>query len=157
MGVTVAAPEHAAVVARLLYDFNTEFIPPRATVEEFEGRFRRLLNHPEVLVLISGTPEEPLGFALVTTRPSPCFDGPLAVLDELYIVPHLRGRGLGGELLDEMEARLRERECGEIHINVDEDDVDARRFYEAHGYSDTEVGSEYRMFLYAKEFPASGG
>ena len=38
--------------------------------------------------------------------------------------------------------------AGEMHINVDEIDVDTRRFYERHGFVNIEPGTDYRMLCY---------
>ena len=35
-----------------------------------------------------------------------------------------------------------------MHINVDEVDVDTRRFYERHGFRNIEPGVDYRMLCY---------
>lgn len=151
MTVFAATPEHAALVAGLLRDFNHEYdttVPPLA---ELTARFGRLLARDDVIVLVAGTAAEPEGLALATLRPSPYFDGPLAVLDELYVVPHLRGQGRGTELLEALMTRLRARQCGEIHVNVDAPDVDARRFYERHGFTNNEVGTDDQMLLYLQE------
>ena len=95
--------------------------------------------------------EEPVGFALLTLRPTPYFDGPLAQLEELYVVPRLRGQGLGTALLDAAIGLVRTRDAGEMHINVDEIDTDTRRFYERHGFVNIEPGEDYRMLCYLRE------
>ena len=38
-----------------------------------------------------------------------------------------------------------------MHINVDEVDTDARRFYERHGFVNIEPGQEHRMLCYLRE------
>ena len=102
--------------------------------------------------MVSGTPEAPLGFALVTLRPSPYYDGPVAALDELYVLPACRRKGLGGELMEKpMLSELRRLRCGEVQINVDEPDTDARRFYEAHGFTNVQPGTDERMLCYLTE------
>lgn len=145
-----ATPEDAGVVGRLLWDFNTEFEAPTPSAEEFATRFARLLALDEVVVLLSGG-AEPTGFALLTLRSSPYYDGPLAQLEELYVRPDLRDRGIGSALLTRALELCRERSAGEMHINVDEVDTDARRFYERHGFVNVLPGTDYRMLFYERD------
>ena len=53
--------------------------------------------------------------------------------------------------MDEAVNVLARKGCEEIHINVDEPDHDARRFYERHRFTNVEVGQEYRMLCYIRE------
>ncbi|UMG94244.1 GNAT family N-acetyltransferase [Nocardioides sp. TF02-7] len=145
-----AGPDDAEVVGRLLFDFNTEFESPTPSADEFSARFRRLLDLPDVLVLLSG-PADPTGFAYLTLRPTPYGDGPLAQLEELYVRPHLRDRGIGTALLTAALTEVRSRGAIEMHINVDEVDVDTRRFYERHGFVNIEPGEDYRMLCYIQD------
>lgn len=82
-------------------------------------------------------------------RPSPYYAGPVAMLDELYVAPGHRGQGIGTQLMAAVLAEIQKRGAGELQINVDEVDVDARRFYERHGFTNIEQGS--RMLLYVRE------
>lgn len=142
-----AVPADASVLGRLLFDFNTEFETETPSAEEFGVRFERLLARDDVVVLLSGG-ADPTGFAYLTLRPAPYFDGPLAQLEELYVVPGLRDRGIGTALLQTALALCRERSAGELHINVDEVDTDTRRFYERHGFVNILPGTDYRMLFY---------
>jgi GNAT superfamily N-acetyltransferase len=145
-----ATPRHAAVLGDLLFAFNTEFDAPTPQARVLARRFARLLGRGDVFALISGDPEA-TGFALVTLRPTPYFEGPLAQLEELYVVPHLRDHGIGTALLQAALREVKEARAGEMHINVDEVDVDARRFYERHGFLNIEPGTDYRMLCYLRE------
>lgn len=150
MTVRLAEVGDAEIVSRLLADFNAEFetwSPDRATLER---RFARLLGRDDVLIVL-GDDAEPCGFGLATLRPSPYYDGPVATLDELYVVPGRRGEGLGSQLVATLMRALRSRGCGEVQINVDEDDAGARRFYEARGFVNQEPGSSERMLCYLLE------
>ncbi|HEX6953532.1 MAG TPA: GNAT family N-acetyltransferase [Agromyces sp.] len=140
----------ADVTGRLLFDFNTEFESPTPSAEAFASRFRDLLTRPDVIVLLAEGPE-PVGFAYLTLRPTPYGDGPLAQLEELYVRPELRDQGLGTRLLVAALDEVRERDAIEMHINVDEVDVDTRRFYERHGFVNIEPGEDYRMLCYIRE------
>jgi GNAT superfamily N-acetyltransferase len=148
--VRTATPEDAGVVGRLLWDFNTEFETPTPSAEQFAARFSRLLALDEVIVLLTGG-AEPTGFAYLTMRPTPYFDGPLAQLEELYVRPHLRDRGIGTALLQHALELCRERNAGEMHINVDGVDTDTRRFYERRGFRNVLPGTGYQMLFYERE------
>lgn len=147
--VRVATPADAAVLGRLLADFNAEFNAEGQDAAAFEARFASLLLREDVLALLSGDPDAPTGFAWVTFRPTPYADGPLAQLEELYVRPELRSRGAGSGLIAALRAEARRRDALEILINVDADDTDARRFYERHGFgcSDPDSGSLMLCYL----------
>jgi GNAT superfamily N-acetyltransferase len=149
--VFLASAGQADAVGRLLYDFNTEFETPGPTAGELAARFSSLLVRDDVLVLLSGDPGAPTGFAFLTLRPTPYYGGSLAQLEELYVQPGLRGRGIGTALLTTAIQRVRERGAAEVHINVDEVDVDTRRFYERHGFTNVQPGQDYRMLCYLRE------
>jgi GNAT superfamily N-acetyltransferase len=139
----------AGDVARLLHDFNLEYDTPTPGPEVLAGRLRRLLAGPETFVVLAGAP--PVSVALVTLRPNVWYDGSVALLDELYVVPSLRGRGIGSAVIERMVAIARTRGVERIEINVDEGDVDAQRFYRRHGFSATEPDTGERAFYYARE------
>ena len=149
--IVLAQPEDAAIAARLQVDFNQEFDSPAPPADVLERRYRELLADPAAFVLFAGDAVQPTGYALVTMRPTIYCDGPLAVLDELYVVPALRDQGIGTALLERMIAEVRARGGGEIHINVDEVDTDTRRFYERHHFVNIEPGTDYRMLCYIRE------
>ena len=151
LGVFGADATHAELVARLLFDFNTEFDAPGPGAELLAVRFARLLERDDVIVLLAGNDQDPMGFAFLTLRPTPYYDGPLAQLEELYVRPELRDQGQGTALLQTAMRLVREHGGGEIHINVDEVDADTRRFYERHGFVNIEPGADYRMLCYIHE------
>jgi GNAT superfamily N-acetyltransferase len=144
-----AGVSDAGEVARLLHDFNGEYDTPSPGPEVLADRLRRLLAGPGTFAVLAGTP--PVAVALVTLRPNVWYGGPVALLDELYVVPRLRSRGIGSAVVARMVAIARERGVERIEINVDEGDVDAQRFYGRHGFSATEAGSTERSFCYARE------
>lgn len=139
----------AEVLGRLLWDFNTEFDTETDDADVLAARFARLLALPEIVAVLAEDPSgRPAGFALVSLRPAIWFDGPVAQLEELYVVPELRDRGIGTEVLALCRSLAREQGSPEMHIGVDEVDVDTRRFYERHGFVNIEAGVDYRMLYY---------
>ena len=145
--VSRALPSDAATVAKLLHAFNTKFDTPVPDETTLTRRWEALLAREDVLVLLAGE----VAFAFLTLRPTPYWDGPLAQLEELYVAPAHRGHGTGSTLIDEACALSRSRGAQEMLINVDEIDHDARRFYERHGFSNYEIGQDYRMLCYIRE------
>jgi GNAT superfamily N-acetyltransferase len=129
----LAAVDDADDVARLLHDFNTEFDTPTPGAEVLARRLRTLLAGTETFAIVAGIPA--VGVALVTLRPNVWHEGRVALLDELYVVPHLRDRGIGSGILGQLLSTARKRRVDLVEINVDEGDLDARRFYERHGYA----------------------
>ena len=91
--VSSATYERAHDVAVMLSDFNSEFDTPCPSIDVFTERFERLLRRDDVIVCIADGEKLPVGFAFVTLRPSPYYEGPIAMLEELYVHPGLRGRG----------------------------------------------------------------
>lgn len=146
--IVLATVQDAEIVTRLQIAFGDEFDDPAPPFDVLLPRFRRLLADPAAFVLLAGDRADPLGYALVTLRPTVYTDGPLAVLDELYVRPARRGETIGTALLTRAIDEVLARGGGEMHINVDEVDTDARRFYERHGFVNIEPGRDYRMLLY---------
>lgn len=144
-----AGPADAGTVAVLLDAFNREFDTPTPGPAELAPRIGRLLSGGSVLALLTGTPA--VGVAVLTLRPNVWYDGPVALLDELYIAPDRRGQGLGSDLLAAVETAARQRGAELLEINVDSDDTGARRFYERHGYANTEPGREDSLLYYFRE------
>ncbi len=144
-----ATTADAGVVAEMLDAFNREFDTPTPGVEVLAGRLRQLLAGDDLVALLTGEPAA--GLAVLSFRVSVWYDGPVVNLDELYVEPGLRGRRFGHALLTAAWELARERGAGTFEINVDGGDVDARRFYEAHGFSNTEPGAEQPMFCYYRD------
>jgi GNAT superfamily N-acetyltransferase len=148
-----ATVDDADEIARLLHDFNTEFATPSPGPATLAPRLRRLLAGDDTWAILAGAPSgsAAVALALVTLRPNVWYAGRVALLDELYVVPHLRGRGIGTAVVAHLMDLARTGDVDLVEINVDEGDVDARRFYERHGFSATEEGSTERSLYYFQE------
>jgi GNAT superfamily N-acetyltransferase len=131
--VRLATTADARDVAVLLDAFNAEFDTETPGADVLEPRLRDLLETQAMFAVVAGEP--PVGLALLSMRPNAWYDGPVALLDELYVVPELRSSGIGTALLTLARAEARRRGAELMEINVDSPDTDARRFYERHGFS----------------------
>lgn len=130
--VRLAGVADAEAVGRLLHDFNSEFDDftpgPRALTE----RMRDLLAAGEIAVLLGGA--GPDGLAVLRFRPALWTETLDCYLEELYVVPHRRGRGLGRALMEAAIELAREQGAGDMHLGTGQDDVAARALYESLGF-----------------------
>jgi ribosomal protein S18 acetylase RimI-like enzyme len=138
-------------IARLLHDFNSEYSEPTPGVPALTEYSRRLLATGEMTVLLAG--KGPDGIALIRFRNSVWTGGLEAHLQELYVVPALRGRGIGRALLEATIALAREAGAAGVDLNTGATDTVARALYESAGFSNREGGPDGPpMLFYELEF-----
>lgn len=145
-----ATPEDAADVARLLHDFNTEFGEPTPGVAILAERAERMLAAGELTVLLAG--EGPDGIAQLRFSPSIWSDAHGAYLEELYVAPPKRRRGMGRALLNAAMDTAREAGADHIDLNTAETDTAARALYASAGFTNREGRPDGpRMLYYERE------
>lgn len=147
-----ADPSDADRLAVMLHAFNTEFDTETPGVEVLAERLRTLLAGASTFAVLADDPAA--GVALVTLRPNVWSDGPVALLDEMYVEPEQRGTGIGSAILQHMVEICRELDVAAIEINVDESDAGAMRFYERHGFSGVDPDSGERAFYFYRSLEA---
>jgi ribosomal protein S18 acetylase RimI-like enzyme len=136
----------AGDIARLLHDFNVEYSEPTPSFEELTETIGRLLEEDEITVLLAG--EGPDGLALLRFRPALWSSGLEAYLQELYVVPPLRGQGIGRALLTAAIELSRERGADGIDLNTGETDTAARGLYESMGFTNREGARDGPSMLF---------
>jgi ribosomal protein S18 acetylase RimI-like enzyme len=145
-----ATPGDAPQVARLLHDFQAEFDEPSPGVETLEERYGELIRNKEMIVLLVG--DGPDGFAQLRFRPWVYSAGLHSYLEELYVMPDLRGNGLGRALLESAMETARGEGAEMMELGTSEDDVAARALYESAGFINREGGPDGPvMFFYERE------
>ena len=137
------AVQEAAV---LLDDFNREFDTPTPGPAVLAARITESVGE-RLFVVLAGEPA--IGLAVVSLRPNLFFDGPVALLDELYVVPEHRSRGIGAAIVAAVRDEAVRRGVEYVEINVDEGDTDAQRFYERLGFSVIDPDSQERAFYWS--------
>jgi ribosomal protein S18 acetylase RimI-like enzyme len=148
--IRLAGIDDAPAIARLLHDFNTEFEDFTPGVEALMEHSARLLAEGEMTVLLGAA--GPDGISLLRLRPSVWTGRPEAYLQELYVAPALRGRGIGRALLEATMAAAREAGATGIDLATGETDTAARALYESHGFSNHELGPDGpKMLFYERE------
>ena len=141
-----AGAADAGEVARLLHDFNTEFDEYVPAVTVLSERIAEHIERDHSTFFLAGA--GPDGFASVRFRPS-LISGTLdAYLEELYVAPAERERGLGRALLDAVMQEARGRGAGHIDLGTSEDDAAARGLYESAGFTNREGRPDGPVMLY---------
>ena len=153
-GIRRADPADAARIAEMLHAFNTEFDTETPGAEVLAQRLQVLLAESLTFAVLGGEPA--VGVALVTLRPNVWSDGPVALLDEMYVEPEQRGTGIGSAILKHMVEICEQLGVAAIEINVDESDAGAMRFYERHGFSGVDPDSGERAFYFYRSLEAGG-
>ena len=74
------------------------------------------------------------------------YDGRRGMVYHLAVDPSFRGQGVGSQLMDEVEARLRARGCLKSYLLVAEDNHDVDAFYKKQGWKHMDT-----VHLFGKE------
>jgi len=133
-------------VARLLHDFQEEYDEPSPGLEMLEERYGELIRNKEMIVLLIG--ERPDGFAQLRFRPWVYSARLHSYLEELYVVPDLRGNGLGRALLEAAMETARGEGAEQMELGTSEDDTAARGLYESAGFTNREGKPDGPVMLF---------
>lgn len=148
--VRQATEADAEVIGRLLHDFNREYDWPTPGPSAAARRVRMLLAEQAITVLLAGS--GPHGLAVLRFRPALLQDSLDCYLEELYVVPERRGRGIGRALMTAVLDLARVDGASDIHLGTSEDDVAARALYESLGFSNREGGPDGPVqYFYERE------
>ncbi len=95
----------------------------------------RLLEEPQWgRVWLIRLPDRIVGYVAVCFGFSLELGGNDAYLDEMYVVPEARGRGVGRHALQQLHLPLAELGIRALHLEVDQHNGAAQRMYSALGY-----------------------
>jgi GNAT superfamily N-acetyltransferase len=110
-----ATKEDVAVVLELIRQL-AEYERLGHAVSATEERLRETLfgAHPAAEALLAHYGPECAGFAVFFTTYSTFLAQPGLYLEDLYVRPHLRGKGIGSALLQRVARVALERGCGRL-------------------------------------------
>lgn len=102
-------------------------------------------RHNALAPLLDGSPlgaayllgpvRAPVGYIVITFGWSLEFGGMDGFVDEIYIRPSVRGRGLASEALFSLSRALRDAGLRALHLEVRRDDADTQRLYQKNGFA----------------------
>lgn len=128
----------------LLFAQEQEFRPDEA---KQRAALNRLVGNPQrgrVFVLRDG--ECVLGMVTVQTLVSTACGGDVLLLEDLVVLPMFRRRGYGAALLEHAVDFARRHGYRRVTLLTDQTNEGARRFYERHGFTASEM-RPYRMLF----------
>ena len=94
-----------------------------------------LRQHPTTIVFLAYGSGRPIGLAICFRGFSTFAARPLLNIHDLAVLPEFRGQGVGRQLLDAIAARGRRLRCCKLTLEVQENNIRARRTYEAAGFA----------------------
>lgn len=132
--LTLAKPEHRDVLIKLVEDFHREEGVQSTETSRSEGLMPLLEGSPHGVVYLAGPTRAPIGYVVIRFGWSLEFGGMDGFVDEIYIRPGVRGRGIGTELLTALPKRLAAAGLKAMHLEVDRENMKARALYAKLGY-----------------------
>lgn len=104
--------------------------------EQLAEATRHMLEDPRLgFFLLARHDAKPIGFAAVSFAWTLEHGGKSAWLDELYVLPAYRGKGVGGMLLDAVIRRAQDAGCRAIDLEVEAEHRRAEHLYIRKGFS----------------------
>jgi GNAT superfamily N-acetyltransferase len=100
--------------------------------EDVVDHLRKAVEAGDVEVLVAGTEEWIAGVVILAYRLNVSLGGQFASIEDLYVRPEARRRGVGRTLLETVEELCAERGISYVEVQVEDDEAEA--FYAAVGY-----------------------
>ncbi len=97
--------------------------------------FRKVLQSNNNFIFVATDKDRLVGFVSFSVRLVVRYPKSISEIDELYVLPEYRKRGVGKKLMDELEKKAKELDCYRIFIESHFDHKVAHKFYEALKYT----------------------
>lgn len=92
--------------------------------------FQKVLNDPNAYILVAEKNDKIIGFATFSIRTVVRYPKPIAELDEFFVVPECRKKGIGKQLLQTVLDRAKKRGCYRLYIESHYDHKAAHTLYD---------------------------
>lgn len=128
--LTLAATEDMERLVPLVAAFHQEEGIVQDDATRREALAPLLEGSPHGCVYLAGPRRAPIGYVTISFGWSLEFGGLDGFVDEIFIRPGVRGRGIGSEILLTLPKTLATAGMKAIHLEVGRDNAKARRIYE---------------------------
>ena len=137
--LNIARTDDLDRVMRLVADHHAE----SGVEQDPEARRAAILplleGSPHGVIYLIGPARAPIGYVAVSFGWSIEFGGMEGVIDEFYIRPGVRGRGIGTEVMHTLPRGLAKAGLKAMHLEIGRDSAGARRIYEKLGFQAREA------------------
>ncbi len=133
--LTLATPEHIDKLLPLVAAFHAEEGIDLSEEARRAGVAPLLDGIPHGAAYLIGPPRAPIGYIIVTFGWSVEFGGMDGFVDELFIRPGVRGRGVATEVLMSLPRALAGAGLKALHLEVATGNQSAQRLYGRAGFS----------------------
>lgn len=148
MSIRPATEDDVPLILRFIRELaEYEKLPHECVATEEKVRSTLFGNPRFAEVLIAEEDGEPAGFALFFHNYSTFLAKPGIYLEDLYVRPEFRGRGIGRALLARLEELARERNCGRVEWAVLNWNEPAIRFYKSIGARPMDEWTVFRLIV----------
>ncbi len=133
--LTLAKPDDIDRIVPLIAAFHAEMNIDQSDAKRRAAVQPLLDGSPHGAIYIAGPVRAPIGYAAISFGWSLEFGGLDGILDEIYIRPGVRGRGIGSDLLSALPKALAGAGLCAMHLEVARGDEKSRAFYERMHFS----------------------
>ncbi|HEX6291716.1 MAG TPA: GNAT family N-acetyltransferase [Herpetosiphonaceae bacterium] len=138
--IELCHPEDAPRLAPLIHALAREEGAEPADVEEIATIVGALLQSGASDFLLATADDEPIGCMQIAYRLSTWEAQPYAYVEDFYLSPKARARGVGTKMMDYALQRAEGQRCNRIMLDVRRANTAAQRLYARFGFTDAESG-----------------
>ncbi|MEM1352818.1 MAG: GNAT family N-acetyltransferase [Pseudomonadota bacterium] len=132
--LTLAGPEHLDRLDQLVAAFHAEEGITLAPEKRRSGLQPLLEGIPHGAAYLIGPPRAPIGYLVITFGWSLEFGGLDGFIDEIYVRPGVRGRGIASETLQALPRALAGAGLKALHLEVGRAAEQTQRLYARAGF-----------------------
>lgn len=132
--LTLATPDHLEKLDTLVAAFHAEAGITLPAEKRRAGLQPLLEGVPHGAAYLIGPPRAPIGYLVVTFGWSLEFGGLDGFIDEIYVRPGVRGRGIASETLQTLPRALAGAGLKALHLEVERNAQSTQRLYQRAGF-----------------------
>lgn len=132
--LTLATTDHLDRLLALVTAYHAEEGIQLTEADRVAAITPLLEGSPHGAAYLIGPPRAPIGYIVVSFGWALAFGGMDGFVDELYVRPGVRGRGVAGEVLNALPRALSGAGLKALHLEVSSDNAAAQKLYQRAGF-----------------------